>query len=46
MKPECRRAKKAVWKRTKMHTDANFRQDQRLFGFDNLKLTPEAGTVV
>ncbi len=30
MKPECRRAKKAAWKRTKMRTDANFRQDQRL----------------
>ena len=30
MKPECRRAKKAAWKRTKMRTDAKFRQDQRL----------------
>jgi hypothetical protein len=30
MKPECRRAKKAAWKRTKMRTDADFRQDQRL----------------
>ena len=30
MKPECRRAKKAAWKRTKMRIDAKFRQDQRL----------------
>ena len=30
LKPECRRAKKAAWKRTKMRTDAKFRQDQRL----------------
>jgi len=30
MKPECRRAKKAAWKRTKMRTDATFRQDQHL----------------
>lgn len=30
MKPECRRAKKAAWKRTKMRTDAKFHQDQRL----------------
>ncbi len=30
MKPECRRAKKAAWKRTKMRTDAKFCQDQRL----------------
>jgi hypothetical protein len=30
MKPECRRAKKAAWKRTKMRTDADFRHDQRL----------------
>ena len=30
MKPPCRRAKKAAWKRTKMKTDPKFRQDQRL----------------
>jgi hypothetical protein len=30
MKPACRRAKKAAWKRTKMKTDSKFRQDQRL----------------
>lgn len=30
MKPECRRAKRAAWKRTKMSTDAQFRKDQCL----------------
>jgi RNase P protein component len=30
MKPECRRAKKAAWKRTQMRINANFCQDQRL----------------
>ncbi len=30
MKLQCRRAKKAAWKRTKMKTDPKFRQDQRL----------------
>jgi len=30
MKPPCRRAKKATWKRTKMKTDPKFSQDQRL----------------
>jgi hypothetical protein len=30
MKPPCRCAKKAAWKRTKMKTDPKFRQDQRL----------------
>jgi hypothetical protein len=30
MNPECRRAKKADWKRIKMHTDPQFRKDQYL----------------
>jgi hypothetical protein len=30
MKPECRRAKKAAWKRHKMKTDAEFRDSQKL----------------
>ncbi|WP_155321752.1 hypothetical protein [Desulfosarcina ovata] len=30
MKPECRRAKKAAWKRAKMQTDPQFRKDQQL----------------
>jgi hypothetical protein len=30
MKPECRWAKKAAWKRTQMRTVASFHQDQRL----------------
>lgn len=30
MKPECRRAKKAAWKRTKMKSDPQFKEDQRL----------------
>ena len=30
MKPECRRAKKAAWKRHKTATDPDFKQDQKL----------------
>jgi len=30
MKPECRRAKKAAWKRHKMATDPDFKRDQKL----------------
>ena len=30
MKPECRRAKKAAWKRTKMKTDPQFSRTQHL----------------
>jgi len=30
MKPECRRAKKAAWKRHKMATDPDFKLDQKL----------------
>jgi len=30
MKPECRRAKKAAWKRHKMSTDPKFKADHRL----------------
>ena len=30
MKPGCRRAKKAVWKRHKTATDPDFKQDQKL----------------
>jgi hypothetical protein len=30
MKPECRRAKKAAWKRTKMKTDPQFSREQHL----------------
>ena len=30
MKPECRRAKKAAWKRHKMATDRDFKRDQKL----------------
>jgi hypothetical protein len=30
MKPECRRAKKAAWKRHKMDTDPKFKEDQKL----------------
>lgn len=30
MKPECRKAKKAAWKRHKMATDPNFKRDQKL----------------
>ena len=30
MKPQCRRAKKAAWKRTKTRTDPKFRQDRQL----------------
>lgn len=30
MKPPCRRAKKAAWKRHKMATDPNFKLDQKL----------------
>ncbi len=30
MKPECRRAKKAAWKRHKMDTDPKFKEDQYL----------------
>ena len=30
MKPECRRAKKAAWKRNKMKTEPQFRKEQNL----------------
>jgi hypothetical protein len=30
MKPQCRRAKKAAWKRHKMATDPDFKRDQKL----------------
>lgn len=30
MKPECRKAKKAAWRRAKMRTDPQFRKDQQL----------------
>ena len=30
MEPECRRAKKAAWKRHKMDTDPKFKEDQKL----------------
>ena len=30
MKPECRRAKKAAWKRLKLKTDPDFKEDQRI----------------
>ncbi len=30
MKPECRRAKNAAWKRHKMATDPKFKEDQKL----------------
>jgi hypothetical protein len=30
MKPDCRRAKKAAWKRNKMRTDPDYRYDKKL----------------
>jgi hypothetical protein len=30
MKPECRRARKAAWKRVKMKTDPDFKDNQRV----------------
>ncbi len=35
MEPECRRAKKAAWKRHKMDTDPKFKEDQKLINKKN-----------
>lgn len=40
MAPECRRAKKAAWRREKMHTDTEFRLSQQLSNHKWLKATP------
>jgi hypothetical protein len=40
MKPECRKAKKATWRREKMRTDEQFRLSQHLSHQKWLKATP------
>jgi hypothetical protein len=40
MKPDCRRAKKAAWKREKMRTDPQFRLDCQLSNQKWLKENP------
>ena len=41
MKPDCRRAKKAAWKREKMRTDPEFRLDQQLSNKKWAKANPD-----
>ncbi len=41
MKPECRRAKKASWKRHKMDTDPKFKADQKLINKKWAQNNPE-----
>ena len=40
MRPDCRKAKKAAWRREKMHSDEQFRLDQQLSNQKWLKAKP------